>query len=102
MKAPSALAMAAGVIWLLFLAPAQAQDTTEYMGTTSQSAGQSQGRSLGSAIANQLRGAGQTIGSGDTAPSYDSNSADQGQAVDSDQGSAPTGPTGGSEDNYDN
>ncbi len=103
MKLRITLAIAAGAIWLFCFAPAYAQGLTEYLGTTGQSAaGQNPARSLGSALGNQLRGAGQAIDSGNNAPSYDSNSEDQGQALDSSGNSGPpTGPSGGSEDNYD-
>jgi hypothetical protein len=104
MKLQIAIALAAGAIWLFSFAPAYAQGTTEYLGTTGQSAaGQNPAQSLGSAIGNQFRGAGQAIDSGNNAPSYDSNSEDQGQTPDSGESSGPpTGPSGGSEDNYDN
>ena len=77
-------AMLAGVTWIFSFAPAYAQGMTEYLGTTGQSAGQSQGlSSIGSAIGNQFHGAGHVIDSGNTTQTYDSNSEDQSQMVDS-------------------
>jgi hypothetical protein len=77
-------AIFAAAIWMFSLAPAYAQGMTEYLGTTGQSAGKSQGlSSVGSAIGNQFHGAGHAIDSGNTTQGYDSYSEDQSQMVDS-------------------
>jgi hypothetical protein len=84
MKRQIEFAIAAGAICLFCLAPAYAQDTTEYLGTTGQSAGQMpQVQSLGSSISNQLNGEGQAVDQGNPTPSYDSNGQDPGQTLDS-------------------
>jgi hypothetical protein len=73
-------AILAVAIWMFSFAPAYAQGMTEYLGTTGQSQGLS---SIGSAIGNQFHGAGHVIDSGNTTQTYDSNSEDQSQMVDS-------------------
>jgi hypothetical protein len=94
-----ALAISAGAIWLLSSAPARAQATTEYLGTTGQSAGQEMGQSLGSAIGNQFNQQGQAVDSGDTTPSDDSNGQDQGQTLDSGGDSGTSQGPAGDDDN---
>ncbi|GEM_PF-7029803 len=84
MKRQIAFALSAAAISLFCIAPAFAQDTTEYLGTTGQSAGQMpQVQSLGSSISNQLDSEGQAVDQGNPAPSYDSDGQDPGQTLDS-------------------
>jgi hypothetical protein len=100
MKRQIAFAISAAAIGLFCLAPAYAQDTTEYLGTTGQSAGQMpQAQSLGSSISNQLNGEGQAVDQGNPSPSYDSDGQDPGQTLDSGGSSDTSGGSVGDNDN---
>ena len=100
MKRRIAFAVSAAALCLFCLAPAYAQDTTEHLGTTGQSAGQMpQAQSLGSSISNQLSGEGQAVDQGNPTPSYDSGGQDQGQALDSGGSSDTSGGSLGDDSN---
>lgn len=100
MKPAIALTVLAGTIWLLAVAPAYAQDTTEYSGTTGQAAAPAGGfGALGSALSNQIKGEAQAVNPQDT-PSYDSGSDSQGQTATDNGGSpAPSEGSAGEDDN---